>query len=199
MRPVTLRTVIFGLVAAAVFAATAFAETKPAQKGPMEKPAEAQQQPAPAMPPAPVPTKTETLNFDTWTVTCQEFVEPKPKKVCFAQMRVTQSPSGQLVLLWTIGYRDDGQLETLLRVPTGVAIRQAIDLKIGAGAVRKLEYATCEPAFCTATSQLDAAQLKELVAAETIQFVVYGSNGQNLKLDLPIKGADKAFAALKRS
>lgn len=199
MRSMMLKAVLCG-IAAALFAASAAmaAETKPAPKAAMEKPAETQQ-PAPATPPAPVPVKTETLNFDSWSVTCQEFVEPKPKRACVAQVRVTQSQNGQIVLLWTLGYRDDGQMEGLLRVPTGVAIRQGIDLKVGAGAVRKLDYATCEPAFCTASSAMDATHMKELAAAETVQFVVYGSNGQNLKLDLPLKGTDKALAALKRS
>ncbi|MDR3494053.1 MAG: invasion associated locus B family protein [Ancalomicrobiaceae bacterium] len=197
MRELRMRRLVSGLVAVCVLVAPALAQTKAAPKAPMEKPAEIKQ-PASNPSPPPAPIRTETFNFDSWTVSCQEFAEPKPKKTCVAQIRVTQSQNGQVVLLWTIGHRDDGQLESLLRIPTGVAIRPGIDLKVDSGAVRKLDYAVCEPTFCTATSTLDAAEVKELVGAEAIHFVVYGSNGNNLKLDLPVKGTDKALAALKR-
>lgn len=159
--------------------------------------AQATPQPAaPAQPPA--PTRTEIQNFDNWSVTCNEFAEPAKRTVCSASLQVVQGQSRQVVFVWSVGVTPDKKIAGAIVTPTGVILASGIQLKLGNGGVRKVSYATCEPARCTASVAMDDAFIKEAGVAASAEATIQAVDGRNIKFSFPMKGLDKAVAALRR-
>lgn len=147
-------------------------------------------QPAPAAAPMPVPSRTEIQTFDNWRLTCNDYAETG-KRVCVGQLQAVKRETKQPLFSWVIGRNSEGIPESTMVTPTGVAIARGIDLKLGQAPVRRLYFATCEPSHCTAQVGLDAALRREMTSAETAEVIVYGSTGNNMRLELPLRGVDK--------
>lgn len=179
-------------------------QQRPAQ--PRRGGAQAQPAPAPAppaaaqpgaeAPPPPQPFRTEILNFDSWSVTCQEFRDPKPRKVCQAQMQVVRQGTQQVVLSLAVVADDKGVWRALVSTPTGVAIQPGVDVAVQGAAGRKAQYETCEPQRCIAALALDEKTVKDFAAAQQVEATVVTNAGQAIKLTFPMKGFDKAWPAL---
>jgi invasion protein IalB len=185
-----------GLLAATTIGALA-QPAKPAQPpAAAAKPAAVPADKAPAQPAAPTPTRTEIQSFDNWRLTCNDYADLK-KRTCFGQFQAIKRETKQVLFGWTIAQTLDGNVESTVVTLTGVAIAKGIDLRLGAAPVRKLSFATCEPTFCTAQVPVDAALRKDLATAETLEVVVYGSSGNNMRLELPLKGIDKVLVQIK--
>ncbi len=167
-----------------------------AQPGAQAQPPQ-QGQPAQS-PPPPTPTRTEIVRFDHWTVTCAEFAEGPRKRVCSAQLQVTQQNTTNVVLAWTIGLNPENQPVNVINTPTGVSIAPGVELRLGKAAVRKLPFVSCEQQRCTATMPLDSTLVRDINAVQTADVVVYAPNGSGVKFNFPLKGFDKAYAELAR-
>ena len=169
---------------------------------PAQRPAQTAQPAAPQaqQPPAPPqqPSRTELLNFDNWTVTCQEFGEPAQRRSCYATLQVTQQGTANVVLAWLIAAPEKTRLVSTLHLPTGVFIAPGVDLKLGAAPIRKLPYSKCEPQRCEANLAVEEAVFREASAAETGTAAIQGSGGQTINISFPMKGFDKAMAALRK-
>jgi invasion protein IalB len=194
-----------GLAALIAVPCTSFAQG-PVRTG-QQKPASAPQ-PAPApvpqeqqaQQPAPVqPIRTEILNFDNWSVTCREFAEGKHKRICFALLQIAQQNNNQnqVIFSWTIGSDDDNRQFMTLQTPTGVAITPGIELKLSKGN-HTVPYTACETGHCIATMALDAALARDIGASADIQAVIHASDGRDVQVNIPMKGFDKAYAALPK-
>ncbi len=158
------------------------------------QPAPAAQTPQPA---PPQPTRTEILNFDNWNVTCRDFAEGKRKHVCFAQLQIVQQSNNQVVFAWTIGFDDENHQLMTLQTPTGVLITPGVDLKLTKGS-RAVPYTACETGHCLATLPLDAALVRELTATTDVKATIHASDGRDVEVNVPLKGFDKAYAALTK-
>lgn len=199
-----ISTVALGAVMAVAAYDGSFAQQRPAQPragGAQAQPAPAQpapaaQQPAADAPPPPQPWRTEILAFDAWSVTCQEFREPKPRKVCQAQMQVVRQGTQQIVLSLAVLADDKGVWRAAIGTPTGVAIQPGVDVAVQGAAARKAVYETCEPQRCLAALVLDEKTVKDFAAAPQLEATVVTNVGQAVKLTFPMKGFDKAWAAL---
>lgn len=158
-------------------------------------------QTAPAAPPAPnaakAPVRTETTVFDNWVVTCRSSIEKGAKKTCVASMKVTESKSKKTVLLWQIGQDKAGVPTYLLRTPLGVRLKDGVQITIGKGKPRKVDYASCGRGGCEAIGPFEDAFGKELTTAKDVVASFVLSNGQTVKVTLPMAGIDKALPALK--
>jgi invasion protein IalB len=158
-------------------------------------------QPAPApaaqTPPPPQPTRTEILNFDSWNVTCRDFAEAKHKHVCFAQLQIVQQSNNQVVFYWTMGFYDENHQLMTLQTPTGVSITPGVDLKLAKGN-RTVPYTACETGHCIATLPVDAALVRDLTATTDAKAVIHASDGRDVEVNIPLKGFDKAYAALTK-
>jgi invasion protein IalB len=150
----------------------------------------------PASPPPPQPFRTEILAFDNWTVTCREFAEGKRKRFCFATLQVVQQNTSQAVFVWTIGYDDDNHPAMTFQTPSGVLIAPGVELKTPKG-TRAVPFVSCEPGRCTATAMVDPAFLKDLATTTGVDASIHASAGNTVRFDIPMKGFDKALAALK--
>jgi invasion protein IalB len=165
---------------------------------------------APAAPAAPTgPVRTETQTFDTWTVTCREVVGSKGKKACAATLALARVENNQRQVFgaWVIGRNNEGVLTTVLQTPifrtqtasAGVLISKGVELKLGNGAVRKLDYVACEPQRCDSSLPMDDAMVKEAVSAPGATITLYNKSGASLTINVPsIKGIDKALAAIPK-
>ncbi len=160
----------------------------PAASKPVETPA--------ATAPPPQPFRTVILSFDNWSVTCRDFTEGKRKHICFANLQIVQQKTSQVVFTWTIGYDADIHLMTTFQTPTGISIAPGLELKL-AKATRTVPFATCESGHCTASIAMDATFIRELNASPAVEASLRGSNGNTFRFDIPMKGFDKAYAALK--
>jgi len=157
----------------------------------------------PAAPPAPpVSQRTETINYDNWTVTCREAIEgpTKGKKVCSAVLRVSDQSQKNIVFVWLIARNQAGALLTVAQIPTGVLIQKGVELKVGNGKARTLSYNACTTQNCEASITMDDAFNKELIAGQTAEVTatIYATSGQAINFNFPIKGIDKAIGAIGR-
>lgn len=195
-----LAAAVVALSLALALPAVAQTQTKPAAAP--TKPAAAA--PAPATAPAPTPppeaVRTEILKFDNWTVTCQDFVAPTPRKVCIGQLQVVRAQTNQVVFALRVSYNDPNAPGGIaaFQTPTGILLTKGLSVKFGKFEPRILNLTSCEPTHCLAAVPLDATMLRDLSTNETMEVTVFGSNGEGLKFNVPIKGFEKANAALKR-
>jgi invasion protein IalB len=156
----------------------------------------AQSQPEAPAAAAALPTRPEILRFENWIVTCNEFDAPK-KRVCEARLSLSQSNNNQVLLVWTIWINDAKQLQARVQMPTGVSIPPGVELQPEKGAVRKLAFESCDTGFCLAGTVMDAALVRDLTASSTADIFVQAANGNRIRFPLPIKGFDKAYAAVR--
>jgi invasion protein IalB len=173
---------------------------KPAQSAP--KPA-AQTPAAPATPAAPTaPQRTETVVYDSWTVTCRDTVGTTSKKACSAALalQIVQENQRQVLGAWVIARDNDGALVTFLQTPMlqpgGVDLQKGVELKLAK--VRKLNYSSCDPRNCEASLIMDDAMVKETTASADATITIYAKNGSGVNIQMPIKGIDKAIASIGR-
>lgn len=167
----------------------------PAAPAPKAEPPAAAAQAPPAQP---MPTRTEIQHFESWTVTCNEFTEGSHTRSCAAVLQILQQDTNQTVFAWTIGMDNAKQMVTILQTPTGVAIAPGVELRVGKSAARKISFASCDPGRCIATIPMDAALVRELTAAPTVEAVIQGSQGNTVQFTIQMKGFDKAIAALSK-
>ena len=143
----------------------------------------------------PRPSRTEILNFDNWTVTCQEFAESR-QKICAANTQVVAQNTNQVVFIWSFGMKD-GHLAAAFQPPTGLSLAPGIELKT-AKSSKTIPYETCETGHCTASAAFDPAFTKDIVASPSAAVSIRSSNGNVVKFEVATKGLDKALAALPK-
>lgn len=189
---------------AVTVAQTQQAQAQPrAVQNPPAQGAPAQGAPAQAPAAAPAgPVKTETQSFDNWVLTCQELPPAAGaktgKKTCFAVLRVSDNQSKRVVLVWKIG-RDGKDVPTIaLTTPTGVLVRDGVDLVLGQNA-RKLAYQWCSASECEASIAYDAALAKELAAAKEATITFRLQDGRQVNVKVGVTGVDKVLAGLAKS
>jgi invasion protein IalB len=167
--------------------------------------------PAAAAPPTPTaPPRTETIVYDSWTVTCHE--GGAVKKTCVAALQVFDKDRRLVLLKWQIGFDKTSRLTTAINIPTGLAvkdekqqivsggisIKNGVSLKLGASPVRQLAFLICAQQQCEASVPMDDAFVKDLGAATTATATVHTADGRAVPFDIQLKGIDKALASVRR-
>jgi invasion protein IalB len=146
--------------------------------------------------PAPIPWRTEILAFDNWTVTCREFSpDVASRKICSATLQIVQSGTNQAFFNWTLR-ADEGRLVNVFQTPTGVLIAPGLELRFGASS-RRIPFVSCDSGHCLASAPMDDGFLGDTSSAETVEAVIAGSGGKGVQFRFPVKGFDKALAALR--
>jgi invasion protein IalB len=184
---------------------------------PLVRQSQAQTPPAAATPPAATapsaPQHIETTVYDSWSVTCQDGARPAAgaaKKTCMALLRVMTEDRRQVLIGWQIGTNEQGRYVTVIRVPTGLAVRKdnqttgggilvqnGVELKFGNGTARKLNFVSCNPQQCAAEAPVDDAFIKDVGTNTTATVTVYTVSGQGTPFEVPIKGIDKAISSTR--
>jgi invasion protein IalB len=149
----------------------------------------------PEQPPAKSPSvRIETVRHDGWTVTCRETSGEGANRSCLAVIRVSQNK--QIVIVWELGRGTDGAMRAVMHVPTGVSVKNPVELKIGNSVAGTLAYTACMPEFCEVIGTIDDALQRKLAAASEVTVTVRGKDGKDVSFKFPVKGIDKAVAAL---
>jgi invasion protein IalB len=149
--------------------------------------------------PNPLPIRTEISRYERWFVTCDEFTEPAPKKICHADLQITKAETGQVILSWAIVPAQGNDLNVLLQVPTGVSIANGIEIFTDDQSVKKFPFVTCEPGRCTGSFPLTVVLAKDLASASVAKVVVISTNGSRVEISQSLKGLDRAAAATRGS
>ena len=150
------------------------------------------------------PVRTETINYDAWTVTCRDTADGKTKKVCSATLpfMVEQQNRRINVGAWIFAYNSEGALFSILQTPqidVGVLLGKGVDLKLGNGQPHKINFVNCNPQHCEATLPMDEALLKETLADANGPAVItfWKTDGTEFYINIQsIKGVDHAIAAV---
>lgn len=160
--------------------------------------AQQRQPPAQAAPPA-AQSRTEILTYDNWTVTCRDAADPKEKRVCSAELVISQEANNQRrpVFVWILGLNKDGAPTNLWRFVTGISIAPGLELKF-ADKSRKVPISSCEPNFCDATLPIDDAFAKEASALVQAEAIIQAIDGRLITFTINMKGFAQALAAIRR-
>jgi len=116
-------------------------------------------------------------------VTCALTDQSGAKKQCSAVLRIAQADKNgaqRVVFSWVLG-RQDGKLESVFSVLSGVLIQPGVEVKIGEKETRKLVYSLCQPDHCESVLPLDDVMVKGLSAASTAEVSIYLVNGATAK------------------
>lgn len=151
---------------------------------------------APAQPAA--PQRTETIVYDNWVVTCRDTVGKSSKRSCSAVMQITNKKTKKSIFVWQIGQDKDGKSIFGMRTPLGVRVQDGIQLSVGTGKPRKVDFVLCAQSGCDARGPFDDAFAKELVAGSEATAAFVLADGKTVNLKLPLAGIDKALPALRR-
>lgn len=201
----------FGAVFVSLLCGAAFAQTQNQQRPPQGNRTQTQQ---PATPPAaaqpkeqaepaaqpaaePRPIRTETRNFDSWSVSCAEFENPKTTR-CAATLQVVPQDIKQVVFAWTIAVGDDKKLVSSLITPTGVQLTPGIELKLGKANARKVAFTSCTPRQCAGSIQVDESLVKDATQAGAAEAAIQMVDGRTIRFNFPVKGLDAAVAQLRK-
>ncbi len=142
--------------------------------------------------------RAETIVDDNWTVTCALTDQSGAKKQCSAVLRIGQTEKDgaqRIVFSWVLG-RQEGRLQSVFSVPSGVLIQPGVEVKIGDKETRKLVYSLCQPDHCESVLPLDEVMVKGLSAAATTEVTIYAVNGASAKFTVNMKGFAQALADL---
>ena len=155
---------------------------------------------APAAPSAPQRTeptqRSESIMYDSWTVTCRDMAEETSKKICSGTLNLIEQKQGRILLTWMVGRDNQGVLRTVMQTPTGVQIPKGVELKLGNGPVRTLPFTACGPQQCEASMALDDAMVRDAMASSEVVITIFAVDGRGVNFNVPIKGIDKVFAAM---
>lgn len=143
------------------------------------------------------PVRTETVVYDNWVVTCRDRLEKGSKKTCSASMQIKDSKSNNIVLVWQVGRNPAGEPTHVIRTPLGVRLKDGVQVALGGGKPRKLDYASCSQQGCEAIAPFEDGLSKELAGAKEAVVSFTLANGQAINVTVPLNGVDKALPALK--
>jgi len=166
---------------------------------PVAPPAASQAQPSSA--PAPAPTAapvswTNVATYGSWQVRCQN--GSAPKRLCTAVLEVIDNKSKNVLMAWIVGPDSKGALQAVFQTPTGVRVGSGIDVKLGAGKARHVNYLSCVTQQCTAAAPMDDAFVKEATGSAKATVTLYAADGKSLDFGIPVNGLDKAIAAIRK-
>ena len=149
----------------------------------------------PSQPAQPQPVRTEIVPHENWTVTCREFADKR--RACSAVLQVVQQQNNQVLFVWVLGKSNEGKLVGVLQTPTGVTLAPGVEVKLSRGGSRKATFVNCDASRCEATLDLDDAFIREASGSENADATIFSNAGQGVKFTLPLKGFDKAIAAVR--
>jgi invasion protein IalB len=168
------------------------------------KPKAKAKSPPPAAPKA-AEIRTETITYDTWTVTCRDTLDGKTRKICSAQLPMVAMQQNQQVPLgaWMIGRNNEGALLSIVQTPqlnVGVLISKGIEIKLGNANPQTISYSACNPQRCEGVLTMNEAVIREMSSAANEPAVIsfWKADGDKFGITIPsIKGIDRVIFAIK--
>lgn len=151
---------------------------------------------APAAPPAEAASANETTNFQGWTVICTPQGQAGQPRTCMAKMGVLKSKEDPRPILMMNIVKTGGTATLVVQTPTTVDLTPGVNLQIGNGAPRHLNYVSCEPALCTAAIPMDDALAQEVAAAPKAVATWVGLGVGEVRVEYALQEARNTIAFL---
>lgn len=169
-----------------------------AKQTPPPRPTTAQKASTPAPAPADTaPRRTETIQYESWTVICQDTLDKSSKRSCAAINRVVEPKTNRVAFVWRMNIDEQGRLIARMQTPTSVRIQRGVEVKLGAADSRRFMFTLCDPRSCLAEAVVEDALLKEALGAPEGIAMVTLSDGRGLQFKWSMKGFDKAMTTLR--
>lgn len=151
---------------------------------------------AAATPAAAPAAANETTNFQGWTVTCTPPGQGGQPRTCMAQMGVLKSKEDPRPILMMGIAKTGGSATLLVKTPTTVDLTPGVNLQVGNGAPRHLNYVSCEPALCTAALPMDDALAQEIASAPKAVVTWVGLGVGEVRVEYALQEARNTIAFL---
>jgi invasion protein IalB len=139
--------------------------------------------------------RTETVQFGSWVVACQQSASGAGPKTCSATLRAADKDR-KVGLSWILTKSSEGKLMTAVQTPLGINIPAGVELGTGKGAGLKIPHANCDAQFCEAVGPVEPRLLAQIKAAAQVSLTITGKDGKKYKFDIDNKGASQAIAAM---
>jgi len=141
--------------------------------------------------PKPQPQPQGPPGIASWLVECP----PQSAEGC-QMIRRAVSANGQQLLAVVISHdaQQQGRLTGTVVLPLGVQVRESVPMLIDGRFIALMPIQTCLPAGCIMNLALSPALADVLRKGGVLDFLALSTNGQTVKLSLPLGGFGEAFA-----
>jgi invasion protein IalB len=135
--------------------------------------------------------------FQGWRLNCP----PRTTKdgVCVLQQALARKGSNQVVAEVNVAPKDTKSIDTdMLTVvaPLGVFVIPGVKINAGSGPDKTVNYKTCLPAGCVATTPIDAGMASALSQnTGNLVITVMTADGKSVPLNFSLQGYREALAA----
>jgi invasion protein IalB len=139
-------------------------------------------------------TITTTTNHGSWRVTCEENAS---ERVCSATLRVMNKNSQANLLVWLIGRNAEGQARAQFSTPTNILIRPGVQLQLDEGETLTVQYSSCQPRGCTATTELPPELADQLRETQKATISIVTTENKTISFSINIAGIAETLADLE--
>lgn len=139
--------------------------------------------------------KNEVTRFQGWLVTCFDAAKLSTRS-CVGKMNILKSNEDQRpILLITVNKTGNSSI-LILQTPTGIDLKAGVNLQIGKSSPHHLDYASCEPALCTAIVPLNDILANELGSFPTASASWTGLGVGEVRVEFALQEARNMLAFL---
>jgi invasion protein IalB len=170
---------------------------------PAPKPAAKPQEHAvsPPLPLTPPPQGGETVTqestkFHAWTVACNTLNASPDSRQCVAKTGVLRGKDDPRPILFLGVIKNGADQRFVLQTPTTTELKPGVKIDFGKGNTRQFQFASCEPALCTADAPLDGALAEDLRTAGTATVYWTSIGVGEVKVTFGLEGAREAIQFL---
>jgi invasion protein IalB len=142
-------------------------------------------------------SKTETQQFEDWTLRCQPASDTRARS-CRLNQQVVATGSGKPVLQFAVGrFGPEKILGAVIFVPIGVRLPPGLGIQVDEQPLHVFPFEICDPQTCQARAVLEGELLKDFKAG-LIGHVKF-QNAANREISVPIslKGFTAALRTLR--
>lgn len=142
------------------------------------------------------PLRTEIVNHASWIVACDYYKPPRSRK-CSARTQVVPRGSNRPVLILTV-YLDETARHPrlLIESPTNVQIGPGVQVTLADGVSQRAAFQTCAQNGCSALVPDDPKFLTAMQNSKDVNVTITGLDGNAIKFDFPLNGANPAITAV---
>lgn len=143
-------------------------------------------------------SSTARVSISGWHLECNP---SGAKLACRILNQISQSPSGGLLLGFTLNEGANGAVNLTLEVPLGAAVNSPVTISMPAGVTQNFPFVTCSQQGCYAAAAVDAALLSAMRAGKAEIKATYTLLDGNLAphgvtVSLPLTGFAEVYEKL---
>lgn len=133
----------------------------------------------------------QQIDAGDWSVMCP------PAEGCVMVQQHMAAETNQLILAALFRKGEQG-LDAAFYLPTNLRVPEGLTLLLDDRQVVAAPIRLCHPGRCIANTQLSAELVAAIVAADSLQASYHQENGQNVMIQISLRGFEEAVAGLSR-